>query len=80
MPYCFDESDEEDCTEVCTEDQFRCVDGSGCIPLSKVCDRMNDCDNGSDEKDCSESCGLAGLLKIQIVMAGDSDDWFLAFC
>ena len=36
----------------CDESEFGCFDGS-CIMLSKVCDEIDDCDDGSDEKNCN---------------------------
>ena len=36
----------------CTDLFYQC-ETSGCIPLSKLCDRVSDCNDGSDESDCS---------------------------
>ncbi len=46
---CQDHSDELNCTNVCTEEEFRCSNGSDwraggrCVPLSYLCDREFDC-------------------------------------
>lgn len=51
----------------CPLDHFFCLDNTGCIPQSKVCDSFNDCHDGSDEFHCSfdKSCnkGIRVLLK-----------------
>lgn len=36
----------------CEQDQFACSNGL-CKPQMWVCDRVNDCGDGSDEKACS---------------------------
>ena len=39
----------------CNEEyEFQCTDGS-CIPIDRLCNNINDCEDGSDEIDC-ESC------------------------
>lgn len=39
----------------CQANEWACPDTGKCIPLSKVCDKSQDCDNGSDEgESCSE--------------------------
>lgn len=35
----------------CEPNEFAC-DGSRCIPKSKQCDYVEDCDDGTDEHDC----------------------------
>ena len=64
---CWDNSDEMDCkTKIsskqdCPKDAFKCRNGH-CIPMSWVCDRDNDCDDGnkttisSDEEKCDYVC------------------------
>ncbi|KAL3248106.1 hypothetical protein MRX96_056678 [Rhipicephalus microplus] len=48
----------------CTEQEFQCTGIRQCIPLSKVCDFMEDCSNGADESRCgaceftTDLCGL----------------------
>ena len=32
----------------------RCIEDNQCIPLEYVCDRDNDCSEGSDENDCGK--------------------------
>lgn len=36
----------------CTELEFKCRDESKCIDIDAVCDKTEDCDDGSDEYDC----------------------------
>ena len=45
-------TDECDCGEDSDSDVFYCVDGSGCISWSKLCDDIQDCTDGSDECFC----------------------------
>ncbi|XP_078354052.1 low-density lipoprotein receptor-like isoform X1 [Oculina patagonica] len=55
---CLDNSDERDCpepTKPCKDGEFRCGDSDQCIPESKVCDAIHDCDNKMDEP---MSCGI----------------------
>ena len=37
---------------VCPTGQFKCFDGSKCIPSTYKCDGDNDCTDGSDEAGC----------------------------
>lgn len=37
----------------CEPNEFAC-DGSRCIPKSKQCDHVDDCDDQTDERDCPE--------------------------
>ena len=39
--------------EACIGDQFRCFDGSRCIPHKWLCDGVRDCDDQSDELGCA---------------------------
>lgn len=39
----------------CTGDQFLCNDGSKCIPNTKKCDGVLNCEDGSDES--TSFCG-----------------------
>ena len=41
----------------CGEDEWRCVDGSSCIPTYLKCDGSPYCNDGSDEWDCSITPG-----------------------
>lgn len=59
---CEDGSDEEDCSNQCDPNYFKCERGyhvhstSRCIMRSKVCDKIKDCVDNSDEKNCTYSC------------------------
>ena len=37
------------CDDVDHEDSFLCFDRDQCIPTSKMCDGVDDCDDASDE-------------------------------
>ncbi|CAF4422918.1 unnamed protein product, partial [Adineta steineri] len=52
-PHCQDRSDESNCSQTCSENQFRCATGK-CIPKSWTCDNQNDCGDSSDEQNCHE--------------------------
>ena len=42
----------------CNEEyEFQCTDGS-CIPIHRVCNNINDCEDGSDEIDCEDCSEL----------------------
>ena len=43
-----------DCNE---EYEFECTDGT-CIPILRVCNNINDCEDGSDEIDCEDCSEL----------------------
>ena len=36
----------------CSDDEFRCSYGTKCINIDYVCDKDDDCDDGSDEIGC----------------------------
>ncbi|XP_059545505.1 low-density lipoprotein receptor-related protein 8 isoform X1 [Myotis daubentonii] len=55
---CGDGSDERGCADpACGPREFRCGDGSACVPERWVCDRQFDCRDLSDE--AAELCGRA---------------------
>ncbi|TKS77601.1 Prolow-density lipoprotein receptor-related protein 1 [Collichthys lucidus] len=58
---CGEGEDEKDCPEVtCAPTQFQCAITKRCIPRVWVCDRDNDCVDGSDEPtNCTQmTCGV----------------------
>ncbi len=40
------------CLQKCTQREFTCNSTSNCIPQQWVCDKVNDCADGSDELNC----------------------------
>ncbi|CAM1304488.1 HSPG2 (predicted) [Pycnogonum litorale] len=48
---CPDGSDELGCVTLCTDDQFRCGNGS-CIEILARCDGLKHCPENEDERDC----------------------------
>ncbi|VDN03630.1 unnamed protein product, partial [Thelazia callipaeda] len=52
---CGDESDEEDCSSSCPDQEnwFRCTKAS-CIPIKQRCDGNVDCPEEDDEMNCSK--------------------------
>jgi hypothetical protein len=41
-----------DCIPKCSKREFTCNKTGDCIPLQWVCDKTQDCDDGSDEINC----------------------------
>lgn len=63
MPQCRDQSDEINCIRPSKSCEFRCADGSRCIPKKFVCDEERDCPDGTDELGCGrDSYGRASAL------------------
>lgn len=56
----------------CDTDQFKCANKM-CIPASKVCNNVQDCDDSSDENGCrkytSSSTSSAGLFREMVRLA-----------
>lgn len=62
-------SDETDCEYECVSNQFRCLDGSSCVPKSWVCDNTPDCRDGSDEEQCNQQVRIEtrfNLLNVNV--------------
>ena len=38
--------------EVCESNKLSCDDGAKCLPLTWVCDSINDCNDNKDEHNC----------------------------
>ncbi|CRL03072.1 CLUMA_CG016407, isoform A [Clunio marinus] len=47
-------SDERNCQNHCTTEQFTCKNSTLCIPLVWVCDKVFDCPDKSDELECDD--------------------------
>jgi len=58
-----DNSNEQETTN-CTNDQFKCTNGT-CINLDLVCDDNNDCDDSLDEANCSEESNESSNITVQ---------------
>ncbi|KAL4217908.1 Enteropeptidase [Mactra antiquata] len=54
--------DESNC-DICGRYQFTCADQDTCIPISKVCDQVEDCPDGKDEWSCIDD--EKGFLRIR---------------
>lgn len=81
---CADGSDEKDCSQFCTADEFTCGSGE-CIDRKQMCDRVADCYDSSDEQDsccrsdkfmCSDKkeCISVGQVGDNIVDCKDGSD------
>ena len=49
--------------ECSCQDKFTCLDCSGCLPLSQVCDGKPQCNDASDESE--KNCGCK-YLKVKV--------------
>lgn len=47
----------------CNPNEYLCVGSQKCLPLSRKCDRQNDCGDWSDESDCDTVC--ANLTQVK---------------
>ena len=54
---------------ICGDTEFRCVDGSACIPDDLQCDGNTDCADGSDElfANCSKLATFYCLLHVMVL-------------
>ncbi len=43
----------DNCVPKCSTKEYTCNTTGDCIPLQWVCDKTNDCNDGSDEVNCS---------------------------
>lgn len=63
-PDCMDRSDEQNCTDICGENSFRCKSDklldkkTPCIPAHWRCDGSKDCPDESDEQNCSNTVSI----------------------
>lgn len=72
LPLCVDVAE-----VTCAPNQFQCVITKRCIPRVWMCDRDNDCVDGSDEPaNCSkaQTYGLLGLFWVPQIILSDLDN------
>ncbi|XP_071839703.1 MAM and LDL-receptor class A domain-containing protein 2-like [Apostichopus japonicus] len=48
--------DSDDTQQYCSDGRLACSNGVGCYPLTRKCDFVQDCSDGSDETECGTSC------------------------
>ena len=56
----------------CSATQFRCRDGSKCVPSMWKCDAMNDCRDGCDEKNCPNEGNDVNSYKLKNIIGVSS--------
>ena len=56
-------------TPRCASDEFECFDGSRCIPLSWICDFLDDCPDASDESNCSVFCHVYHISDLLMTLS-----------